>query len=55
MARQPKTSTGQTPYSLVYDTKAVLPIEVMRPTARNGLLTYETNQRELAHDIDTVD
>lgn len=51
----PKTSTRQTPYSLVYSTKAVLPTEVMMPTARYGLLIHHTNGREYAHDIDTVD
>ncbi|XP_017224963.1 uncharacterized protein LOC108201178 [Daucus carota subsp. sativus] len=35
----PKTSTGQTPFSLVYGTEAVLPTEVMMPTARYGLVT----------------
>ena len=51
----PKTSTGQTPFSLVYGAEAVLPTEVLTPTARYGLLTPTTNQLEMAHDIDTVD
>ncbi|XP_017227992.1 uncharacterized protein LOC108203528 [Daucus carota subsp. sativus] len=50
-----KTSTGQTPFSLVYGTEAVLPTEVWTPTARYGLQTYGSNQAELAHDLDTVD
>ncbi|XP_017239352.2 uncharacterized protein LOC108212130 [Daucus carota subsp. sativus] len=51
----PKTSTGQTPFSLVYGAEAVLPTEVLTPTARYGLLNEETNQDELTADIDTVD
>ena len=51
----PKTSTGQTPFSLVYGAEAVLPTEIITPTARYGLLTPATNQVEMAHDIDTVD
>ncbi|XP_074351989.1 uncharacterized protein LOC141691147 [Apium graveolens] len=51
----PKTSTGQTPFSLVYGTEAVLPTEVLTPTARYGLATYESNHVEMAHDLDTLD
>ncbi|XP_074346654.1 uncharacterized protein LOC141685454 [Apium graveolens] len=51
----PKTSTGQTPYSLVYGTEAVLPIENMISTSRYGLLTTDVNNIELVHDKDTVD
>ncbi|XP_074352109.1 uncharacterized protein LOC141691271 [Apium graveolens] len=50
-----KTSTGHTPYSLVYGTEAVLPTEIMVPTARYGLLTNDVNNVELSHDKDTVD
>ncbi|XP_074361050.1 uncharacterized protein LOC141701261 [Apium graveolens] len=45
----------QTPYSLVYGTEAVLPTEIMVPTARYGLLTNDVNNAELSHDKDTVD
>ena len=51
----PKTSTGQTLFSLVYGTEDVLPTEVMMPTARYGLQMPENNQDALVHDIDTVD
>ncbi|XP_074341966.1 uncharacterized protein LOC141679365 [Apium graveolens] len=50
-----KTSTGQTPYSLVYGTEAVLPTEVMILIARYGLLTNDVNNVELSHDKDIVD
>ncbi|XP_074358249.1 uncharacterized protein LOC141697652 [Apium graveolens] len=51
----PKTLTGQTPYSLVYATEAVLPIELMMPKARYRLLTTSINNTNLSHDIDIVD
>nr|XP_017250771.1 PREDICTED: uncharacterized protein LOC108221400 [Daucus carota subsp. sativus] len=51
----PKVSTGQTPFSLVYGAEAVLPTEVVMPTARYGLLTQEANSTELIHDLDTID
>ncbi|XP_074336583.1 uncharacterized protein LOC141673740 [Apium graveolens] len=50
-----KKSTGQTPYSVVYGTEAMLPTEVMIPTARYGLLTSDANNIELSYDKDTVD
>ncbi|XP_074363140.1 uncharacterized protein LOC141703552 [Apium graveolens] len=53
--KTPKTSIGQTPYSLVYDTEAELPIEVMIPTIRYGLLMSDVNNTELSYDKDTVD
>ncbi|XP_074337435.1 uncharacterized protein LOC141674624 [Apium graveolens] len=51
----PKTSMGQTPYSLVYDTKVVLSTEIIMPTLRCGTATYDSNKKELTHDIDTID
>ncbi|XP_074342050.1 uncharacterized protein LOC141679448 [Apium graveolens] len=51
----PKTSTGQMPYILVYDTEAVFPTEIMMPISRYGLLTIDVNNTELAHDKDTID
>ncbi|XP_074356439.1 uncharacterized protein LOC141696157 [Apium graveolens] len=48
-------ASRQTTYSLVYGTEAVLPTEVMIPTARYGLLTSDVKNIELSHDKDTVD
>ncbi|XP_074336822.1 uncharacterized protein LOC141673995 [Apium graveolens] len=50
----PKTTIGQTPSSLVYGTEAVLSTEVMMPTIRYGLSTYNANKHEMMHDIDTI-
>ncbi|XP_074299119.1 uncharacterized protein LOC141630149 [Silene latifolia] len=40
----PKTSTGQTPYSLIYGCEAVIPAEIHVPTTRCSLNTIEENQ-----------
>ncbi|XP_074356234.1 uncharacterized protein LOC141695907 [Apium graveolens] len=50
-----QVTSKETPYSLVYGTKAVFPTEVMMPTARYGLLTSDMNNKELSHDKDTMD
>ncbi|XP_074303191.1 uncharacterized protein LOC141637601 [Silene latifolia] len=39
----PKTSTGHTPYSLVYGGEEVIPAEVHIPTSRYSLNNVETN------------
>ncbi|XP_074282964.1 uncharacterized protein LOC141607507 [Silene latifolia] len=40
----PKTSTGQTPYSLVYGCETVIPAEIDVPTTRSSLNTVEDNK-----------
>ena len=51
----PREATGRTPFSLVYGCEAVLPAEVVVPTARYGLLTTEANKDELGYDLDTIE
>ncbi|KAI3828176.1 hypothetical protein L1987_02273 [Smallanthus sonchifolius] len=50
-----KNATGQTMFSLVFGTEAMIPTKMVIPTARINLLTLETNNEALAHDLDTVD
>ena len=50
-----KTATCQTPYALVFGTEAVIPTEVVIPTARYLLQDPQTNNRILAEDLDTID
>ncbi|KAI3802237.1 hypothetical protein L1987_30367 [Smallanthus sonchifolius] len=50
-----KNATGQTPFSLVFGTEAMIHIEMVIPTARTNIQTPETNNEALAHDLDTVD
>ncbi|KAJ9566517.1 hypothetical protein OSB04_002483 [Centaurea solstitialis] len=49
----PRTSTGQTPYSLVYGCEAVLPIVAQIPVARNP--TIEQNAVNLSYDLDALE
>ena len=50
-----KTATGQTPYALVFGNEAVIPTEVVIPTARYLLQDPQTNNRILTEDLDTID
>ncbi|KAI3696981.1 hypothetical protein L6452_29656 [Arctium lappa] len=49
----PRTSTGQTPFSLVYGCEAVLPIEVQLPTSRHT--SVEHNLVDLSYDLDALE
>ncbi|KAI3797986.1 hypothetical protein L1987_33252 [Smallanthus sonchifolius] len=46
---------GQTPFSLVFGTEAMIPTEMVIPTARTNFQSSETNNEALAQDLDTVD
>lgn len=50
-----KNATGQTPFSLVFGSEAVIPTEMVIPTARSQLQTFEDNTKALAQDLDTID
>ena len=50
-----KTSTGETPFSLAYDTKAVIPVECGIPSARYMWLNEDSNRDLLNHSLDTID
>ncbi|KAD4888478.1 hypothetical protein E3N88_20551 [Mikania micrantha] len=50
-----KNATGQTPFSLVFGSEAILPTEMIIPTARISLQTIEANNEILSQDIDTID
>ncbi|KAJ9544704.1 hypothetical protein OSB04_024411 [Centaurea solstitialis] len=49
----PRTSTRQTPYSLVYGCEVVLPIEAQIPVARNH--TFYQNALNLSYDLDALE
>jgi hypothetical protein len=51
----PKTATGQTPFSLVYGTEAVIPVEAVVPTLRYGCITEEEHKKQLENNLDVVD
>ncbi|XP_076885112.1 uncharacterized protein LOC143534534 [Bidens hawaiensis] len=50
-----KNATGQTHFSLVFGTKAMIPTEIMIPTARSCLQNPETNNQDLPDNLDMVD
>ncbi|XP_076887319.1 uncharacterized protein LOC143537429 [Bidens hawaiensis] len=51
----PKNATGQTPFSLVFGVEAVIPTEMVYPTARISTRDPQTNEETLAQDLDTVE
>ncbi|XP_076930209.1 uncharacterized protein LOC143594903 [Bidens hawaiensis] len=49
-----KNATGQTPFSLVFGTKVMIPAEMVIPTARSYLQNPEINNQDLADDLDVI-
>ena len=50
-----RRATGDTPYSLVYGSEAVIPIELSIPSARVAFTAPLTNDRDLRTNLDLVD
>uniref|UniRef100_A0A2N9GFR7 Uncharacterized protein n=1 Tax=Fagus sylvatica TaxID=28930 RepID=A0A2N9GFR7_FAGSY len=50
----PRSSTGETPFSLTYGVEAVIPLEVGLPTLRSEEYDRENNELMLAKDMDLV-
>jgi hypothetical protein len=48
----PRSSTGETPFSLTYGIKVVIPLEVGLPTLRSEEYDQEDNELMLAKDLD---
>ena len=48
-------ATGDTPFSLVYGTEAVIPIEVALPSARTEFVATETNDDHLRANLDLIE
>nr|XP_009798091.1 PREDICTED: uncharacterized protein LOC104244375 [Nicotiana sylvestris] len=42
-----KTSTGETPFSLVYGAEALIPVEIGEPSTRYTQATEESNEEEM--------
>ncbi|XP_075074737.1 uncharacterized protein LOC142162299 [Nicotiana tabacum] len=51
----PKTSTSETPYSLVYRTDTVIPIEVGEPSLRYSNKSGTSNDESRIQDLDEVE
>ncbi|CAL2254440.1 unnamed protein product [Prunus armeniaca] len=50
-----RTSTGETPFSLSFGTKAVAPVEIGQPTYRTSTYDSEANDQQLALNLDFID
>ncbi|KAJ1398185.1 hypothetical protein SESBI_31300 [Sesbania bispinosa] len=48
------SSKGETPFKLVYDTNAMIPVEVMEPTLRMETLEEDNNTNERRVDLDLL-
>lgn len=51
----PRSSTGETSYSLAYGTEAVIPLEVGLPTNRTILVKSRGNDNALARELDLAE
>ena len=51
----PKTSTGETPFSLVYGTEAVIPAEIGLPSPRMLALEKHDNEELRRNDLDLLE
>jgi len=50
-----KTATGETPFSLVYGSEALIPVEIGEPSMRFTLATEESNDEELRTNLDLLE
>jgi len=50
----PQSTTGETPYSMVYGTNAMIPVEVGEPTIRRQLERMDLNNENLMISLDTI-
>ncbi|XP_070050068.1 uncharacterized protein [Nicotiana tomentosiformis] len=50
-----KTSTGETPFSLVYGAEDLIPVEISEPSTRYTHLTEEANKEEMRVNLDLLE
>ena len=50
----PQSTTGETPYSMVYETNTMIPVEVGEPTIRRQLECMNLNNENLMISLDTI-
>ncbi|XP_076919915.1 uncharacterized protein LOC143580885 [Bidens hawaiensis] len=51
----PKNATSQTPFSLVFGAEAVIPNEMVYPTAKTSIHDPQANDENLIQDLDTIE
>nr|XP_016503336.1 PREDICTED: uncharacterized protein LOC107821417 [Nicotiana tabacum] len=50
-----KTTTGETPFSLLYGSEALIPVEIGEPSMRFTLATEDSNDKELRENLDLLE
>ena len=50
-----KTSNGETPFSLTYGSEAMIPAEILRPSARVLMSSKQDNDTELRLNLDLLE
>ncbi|XP_021980490.1 uncharacterized protein LOC110876635 [Helianthus annuus] len=51
----PKTSTGETPFSLVYGSEVVIPAKIGLPSPRMLAMEKQNNEKERRMDLDLLE
>ena len=51
----PRRSTRETPFSMIYGTKAVIPSKIKRSSMRISNFTADRNDANLAKDLDLLE
>uniref|UniRef100_A0A7N2LIP1 Integrase catalytic domain-containing protein n=1 Tax=Quercus lobata TaxID=97700 RepID=A0A7N2LIP1_QUELO len=51
----PRRSTGETPFAMTYEAKAVIPLEANFPTLRTNSFTSDSNDELLGRNLDLID
>ena len=51
----PRRSTGETPFSMTYGAKAVIPLEIGFPTTRTSSFNPKDNDEQLTRSLDLIE
>ena len=51
----PHRSTGETPFSMTYGAKAVIPLETSFPTKRTSSFNSKDNDEQLTRNLDLIE
>ena len=51
----PRRSTGETPFSMTYGAKAVIPLETGFPTTRTSSFNSKDNDEQLTRNLDLIE
>ena len=51
----PRRSTGETPFSMTYGAKAIIPLETGFPTLKTSLFNPSDNDEHLTRNLDLIE